>query len=112
MNIAGLDLTQDDLEILAERRRRRQGDVQEIEDSFKVVSLKKAGASFKVGLESQALAINALYRKPQLSDLRIKRLMSCIASESLVKAKLQVRTVEQAQLSGRLISFRVISDDL
>lgn len=112
MNIAGLDLTQDDLEILAERRRRRQGDVQEIEDSFKVVSVRKAGVSFKVGLESRAIAISALYRKPQLSDLRIKRLMSCMTSESWVQAKLQVRTVDQAQLSGRLISFRVISDDL
>lgn len=112
MRIAGLDLTQDDLEILAERRRRRAGDVQEIEDTFKVMSVRKAGASFKVGLESKALAISALYRRPQLTDLRIKRLMSCMASESLVQAKLQVRTVDQAQLSGRLISYRVISDDL
>lgn len=111
MNIAGLNLTQDDLELLAERRRRRPGDIHEIEDFFKVISARKAGSSFMVGLESRTLTISALYRRPQLTDLRIKRLMACMASESLVQAKLQVRTVDQSQLSGRLISFRVVSDE-
>ena len=105
MSIAGLDMTQDDLEILSERRRRRPGDIREVDQVFKVVSVRKAGAGFKIGLESKNLSISALYRKPQLSDARIKRLMGCMAAETMVKARVEVRTVDQSQLSGRLISY-------
>ena len=111
MSVAGLDMTQDDLEILSERRRRRQGDVHEMEQVFKVVSVRKSGAGFKIGLDSKSLSVSALYRKPQLSDARIKRLMSCMASEILIKARVDVRTVDQAQLSGRLISFKPLTDE-
>lgn len=111
MSIAGLEMTQDDLEILSERRRRRPGDVHEVEQVFKVVSVRKAGAGFKVGLESKNLTISALYRKPQLTEARIKRLMGCMASETMVKARVDVRTVDQAQLSGRLLSFKPISEE-
>lgn len=111
MSVAGLDMTQDDLEILSERRRRRPGDIQEVKQTFKVVSVRKAGEGFKVGLESQNLAITALYRRPQLTDARIKRLMNCITSETLIEARVEVRTVDQAQLSGRLIAFRPLSEE-
>lgn len=111
MSVAGIDMTQDDLEILSERRRKRPGDIQEVEQEFKVVSVRKIGEAFKIGLESNNLAISALYRKPQLSDARIKRLMNCMASENTIMARVDVRTVDQAQLSGRLISFKPIADD-
>jgi hypothetical protein len=111
MSIAGLDMTQDDLEILAAKRRRRPGDVKEVDSVFKVVSVRKAGVAFKVGLESKNLTISAIYRKPQLTDARIKRLMGCMATETRIKAKVEVRTVDQAQLSGQLTSFAPVSED-
>lgn len=112
MSIAGLEMSQDDLELLSERRGRRSSDLQEVTGKFKVVSVRKAGAGFKVGLESKALVIGALYRKPQLSDARIKRLMGYMATDTKVHAVLQVRTVDQAQLSGRLMKFTPLPDDV
>ncbi len=111
VNLAGLELAQDDLEILAEKRTKRPTDTHEVKGVFRVASVKKNGLLFKVGLESKSLVINVVYRKPQLTDARIKRLMTCMANERLIDAKLNVKTVEQAQMSGRLMSFTVVAEE-
>jgi hypothetical protein len=112
MNIAGLELSQDDIEILAERRRRKAGDPKSVTEVFKITSVRKAGTAYRIGLESKKLTFSALYRKPQLSEIRIKRLMNCFLNGDLIKAEVEVRPIEKAQVVGRLISFAKVEDPI
>lgn len=105
VTVAGLNMGQDDLEILAERRKRRNGEYREARGTFTVTAVKSAGSSFRIGLDSKQLSLTATYRKPQLTDTRIKRLMNCLASRTPIDAHLEVKDVGKAHLSSRLIWF-------
>lgn len=108
IDIAGLELSHDELALLAERRNKRDRHVNEVVGRFRVSSVRKFGSAYRVGLESPKLSINATYQKPQLSDARIKRLFSHITNDTEIEATLQVKTIDQAQASGRLLSFKPV----
>jgi len=105
MTVAGIDFSQEDLQILSERRRRRASDVSEVTRVFRVAGVRKSGAAFRVQLESKNLVLTAVYRRPQFSDAGLKRLLNCFTSEIRISATVEIRTVDKSQLIGRLLRF-------
>ncbi|MCC8669177.1 hypothetical protein LN461_07405 [Xanthomonas arboricola] len=106
MTIDGLVLSQDDLELLANRRSRRLGDKQLIKEICSIKSVRKSGSHYIVGLQGKNVSLGAKFMKPQLSEARIKKLFGHMASEQKIEVKLEVRVVDKANLSGRLIAFK------
>lgn len=45
--------------------------------------------------------------KPQLSDTKITKLFKHMANEEKIEVELEVRVVDKANLSGRLIKFKL-----
>lgn len=112
MDVAGLELSQQDLEILTERSARRAGNATEVDGRFSIKYVRKSGAGFTVGLESKKMTVTAAYRHPQLTQARVRRLMNAMAAGQDIQAKLEVRVVEQSTLSGRLVTFTVIKETI
>jgi hypothetical protein len=106
MTVDGLTLTQDDLELLANRRARRVSDKRTLKEICTIKYVRKSGAHYIVGLEGKKITLGATFKKPQLSEARIKKLFGYMASEQKVDVELEVRVVDKANLSGRLISFK------
>lgn len=104
-------MSQDDLEVLAARRSRRSSEAQEIEDVFKITGVKAVGSTYRIGLVSKTLTTSAVYRRPQLTEARMKRLTNLFINGTQIKAKITVKVVDQAQLSSRLYSFNPYSPD-
>jgi len=107
MTIDGLVLSQDDLELLANRRARRAGDKTIIKETCSIKYVRKSGNHFIVGLEGKNVSLGAKFRKPQLSEARIKKLSGYMVAGQRIEAELEVKVVDKANLSGRLLSFKV-----
>lgn len=110
MTVAGIKLTQSDLEILSERRQRRARDVSEVEQVFDIVGITKHQSAYRVQLASSNLTLTALYRWPQMTDAKVRRLMTFMAASKPVIAKLEIQVVDKAQVMGRLIRFKQYSE--
>jgi len=108
MTIAGLQLGKDDLEILSGRRTRQENEVKRIRGVFTVKSVTSKGELFRVVLESAEKTINAVYRSPELTDARVKRLTARMVEKKPIQATVDIRTVDRASLDGRLISFKPV----
>lgn len=106
MTIGGIELTQEELALLAKRRKPGRRKPHEITKVFRVTSIRKVGASYRVGLEAPELSLTATYQKPQLSEARMKRLMSFMAGDVEIVATIETRSNDHAQLSGRLLRFK------
>ncbi len=107
MTIDGLALSQDDLELLAKRRARRTGDTKTIKETCSVKYVRKSGTGYIVGLQGKNVSLGARFRKPQLSEARIRKLFGYMAAEQKIIAELEVKVVDKANLSGRLLSFKL-----
>lgn len=105
MTVAGIEFSQEDLQILSERRRRRASDTSEVTRVFRVAGVRKSGAAYRVQLESKNLVLTAVYRRPQFSDSGLKRLLNCFTSDLRINATVEIRTVDKAQMIGRLLRF-------
>jgi len=106
LTIDGLTLSQDDLELLSTRRARRTGDKTHLNAACSIKYVRTSADHFIVGLEGKNVALGAKFMKPQLTVARIKRIFALMASGQKIEAKLEVRVVDKANLSGRLISFK------
>lgn len=111
MAVAGIDLSQGDLELLSERRKQRPRDVSEVEQVFRVNGVTKYQGGYRIQLVSQNLIVPATYRRPQLTDARIKRLFGYMASGTSILAKVEIKVTDGSQVSGRLIRFKLFQDD-
>ncbi|ALV05602.1 hypothetical protein [Roseateles depolymerans] len=111
MTVAGIDLSGDDLEILSERRKRRVVGVEEITKDFKVLGIDKAQGAYRIKLETAAMAVTATFRRPQVTDAKVRQLFRCMADGQIVSATLEVKTADKAQLSARLLKFKVKQPD-
>ena len=107
LEVAGIIFGQDDLEILSERRKDRPSKVKEIRKTFSVLGIKKVQSFYKVELISKELTVQAVYRKPHLTDARIKRLFRCVTTSETITATLEIKTVDKAQVAARLTTFSV-----
>lgn len=103
MNVAGIDFSRDDLEILSERRDSRPANIVEIEQLFEVKGVYKAPTSYRVQLFSPNLILSAIYRRPELSERRVRVLMRCMSDSIPIDARVEVKTIDKAQVVGRLI---------
>ena len=112
MTVSGIELSQNDLEILSERRQNRPKHIKEIEQQFVIGGVTKHHGEYRIQLTSPNLVLTAVYRRPQLSDSRIRRLMSCMANSTPVLAKVEVKTIDKSQVSGRLIKFKPIVSEI
>jgi hypothetical protein len=111
MTVAGIQLSQDDLELLSERRKKRPSDISEVEQVFSVMGVTKHQSAYRIQLSSPNLVLSAVYRHPQMTDARVKRLFSCMASGAPIWAKVEIKIVDKAQMQGRLIRFKPHQDD-
>lgn len=102
-----VELTAHHLEILSERRRRRKSKNETVEDTFEVSGIVKIDQNYRLQLRSDTAIFSVLYRPPTMTEAKIKRLMNCMTSSRTVDAKISIRSVEGAQVSGELLSFRV-----
>ncbi|WP_164147010.1 hypothetical protein [Stenotrophomonas maltophilia] len=107
LTIDGLILSQEDLELLANKRARRIGDKQTIHETCTVKYVRKNGAHYMVGLQGKNISLSAKFMKPQLSDTKITKLFKHMANEEKIEVELEVRVVDKANLSGRLIKFKL-----
>lgn len=111
MTVSGIELSQDDLEILSERRQNRPTDILEIEQEFVIVGVTKHHNIYRIQLTSPNLVLSAIYRHPQLSDTRVRRLMNCMSNSTPILAKVEVKIVDKAHVSGRLMRFKPQEDE-
>lgn len=111
MSVAGINLSQGDLEILSERRQRRAANISEIEQIFEVIGVTKHQNVWKIQLSSKNLVLAAVYRLPQMTDAKVRRLMGCIATSTKIQAKLEIKVFEKSQVSGRLMRFKTVDAD-
>lgn len=102
-----VELTAHHLGILSERRRRRKSKDQIIEDTFEVSGIVKIEQNYRLQLRSETAFFSVLYRPPKMTEARIKRLMNCMTGSRTIDAKISIRSVEGAQVSGELESFKV-----
>ncbi len=107
LTIDGLVLSQDDLELLANKRSRRIGDKETIHEVCTVKYVRKNGAHYMVGLQGKNISLGAKFMKPQLSDAKIAKLVKHMTKEEKIETELEVRVVDKANLSGRLIKFKI-----
>ena len=110
MTIAGIDLSQNDLELLSERRKRRPRDVTEVEQRFQVLGVARNQGAFRIQLHSANLQLTVQYRQPQMTPARVKRLFSFMSTTTPILAKVEIRTAEGAPISGRLLRFKPLED--
>lgn len=108
MTVAGIELSGEDLEILSERRMRRVVGIDEITRDCLVVGIDKVQGVYRIKLEGKALAVTATFRRPQLTDPKVRQLFRCMAEGQAIRATLEVKTVEKSQLSARLLKFKVV----
>lgn len=106
MNLAGIDLSQNDLELLSERRKRRPRDVTEVEQLFNVLGVTKNQGLFRIQLTSKNLQLMVQYRHPQMTPARVKKLSTLMLANTPILAKVELRAVDGETISGRLIRFR------
>jgi len=109
--IEGIEFSQEDLEMLAARRTRRQGDVKRVVEIFQVTAVKKSGDSYIIGLRGKKISLGARFRKPQLTDARLRKLTAIMTRDAKIEATLEVRVVDKAALSGRLLGFKEVAED-
>jgi len=105
-----VELTAHHLEILSERRRRRKGKNETIDDTFEVAGIVKIAENYRLQLRSETAFFSVLYRPPKMTEARIKRLMNCMTASRTIDATISVRSVEGAQVSGELESFKVTKE--
>ena len=107
MSVSSITFSQEDLQVLSERRKRRPADVSEFSNTFQVTAVKKVKGVYRIKLESKALVLTAIYRRPHLTDAGIRSLIACMTNEIEVQATLELRTVE-GQVSGQLLRFATL----
>lgn len=110
MTVSGLDLSQEHLEALAERRSYREAVIEEVEDVFDVRGIVRVQSAYRVQLQSKTMHLSATYRAPEMTDSRVKKLVSCITTGRRVFAQVEIKTVEKAHVIGRLRSFKALDD--
>lgn len=111
MTIAGIRFSQEELQVLSERRARRASDVKEVTRDFRIAGVKKVGSGYRIQLEAKDLVLSVSYKRPQFSDTGLKRLMSYMTSETRISATLEVKTIDKSQLTGRLLRFTPVEAD-
>jgi len=111
MTVAGISLQQRDLEVLSERRQKRDSDITEVEQVFEVIGINKQQNVYRVQLHSQNLALTAAYKWPQMTDAKIKKLMSHMTNSKKILAKLEIKVIDKSQVTGRLIRFKTFSQN-
>ena len=105
LEIAGIKLSQDDLELLSERRKNRPSDVREAEGVFRVVGIRKDGRRYRIQLESKKLSVTAVFGRPHLTDAKIARLFGHMSNSQRIFARLEIRVIDKAQMGARLTYF-------
>lgn len=102
-----VELTAHHLEILSERRRRRRSKNDTVEDTFEVGGIVKIEQNYRLQLRSETAIFSVLYRPPKMTEAKIKRLLNCMTASRPIEAKISIRSVEGAHVSGELLSFTV-----
>jgi len=108
MRVSGIELSQENLELLSERRKRRPRDVSEVEQDFNVLGITKHQGAFRIQLGSQNLQLTAQYRAPQMTPARVKKLFGFMAGNTAIHAKVEIRAIEGEPISGRLLRFKPV----
>jgi hypothetical protein len=110
MNVGGVDLNSKQLDVLAERRSQRFAEYSEREEEFEVLGIVKVGATYRVQLKSSTLHISASFGKSKFSESKTKSLMACMTTSKKIWAKIEIKTVDKSQVTGRLLTFQVVKD--
>ena len=83
----------------------------QIEQEFEVVGVTKHHNVYRIQLNSPNLILSAIYRHPQLTDTRVRRLMTCMSKSIPILAKVEVKTIDKSQVTGRLLRFQPQTDE-
>lgn len=105
MEISGIKLSKSHLQALSQRRLGRATDLEEITDEFSVTGIVKIQKSYRVQLKSSTTHLSAIYRSPEMTPAKIKKLMTCITESQTIDATIELKTVDGSQVIGRLLSF-------
>jgi len=110
MTISGIELSQEQLEALGDRRSFRNAEVEMVEDTFQVLGVIRVRKNYRVQLRSKNLYISAMYKPPEMTDARARRLAGCITSSQLIKATIELKRLEKSHVIGRLMKFQLIQN--
>lgn len=106
MEISGIPLSHEQLDALSERRGYRDVEVDEVTTEFSIVGVIKVHRNYRVQLKSRTLQISAVYSAPQMTDLKVKKLLTCLAASTPIHATVEIKTIDKSQVIGRLLSFQ------
>jgi hypothetical protein len=108
VEVAGITLEHDQIELLSERRQRRPRSVQEIQGIFTVAGVRKDSSRYQIALESTDLSISAVFRKPHLTDTKIRQLLKIFQAGGKIAATIELRSIDGAKPTGRLLRFKAV----
>lgn len=106
MEVSGVKLNKDHLDILSERRTSRESVVKSVTDDFLVTGIVKVQNVYRIQMHSKKMHISAQYRAPEKTDSRVKKLITCMTSSQLIRAEVQIKTIDKSQIVGRLLKFQ------
>lgn len=105
MEISGIKLSKKQLEALSERRTVRNAELEDITDEFQVIGIVKIQNSYRVQLKSKTTHLSAIFRSPEMTPVRVKKLMTCMTDSQTIDATVELKTVDGSQVVGRLMKF-------
>lgn len=108
VRFAGVELNSENLEALAERRAVRTAELDTVMDDFVVEGITRIQDFYRVQLHSETYYLSATYRKPQLKLSNVRRLLNCVTNSNKIRAKVEIKRIDKAQVVGRLLEFTVL----
>ncbi|APF86791.1 hypothetical protein HI806_08500 [Ralstonia solanacearum] len=110
VDVGDVTLNRDHLEILAERRARRNVARNNVTDTFVVEGIVKIGERYRLQLRSPTYHFSAIYHKPHMTESRIRRLFSCMTDSKKIEATVEIKVIEKSQIAGQLLKFKVVNE--
>ncbi|WP_354686719.1 hypothetical protein [Cupriavidus necator] len=111
VRLADVELSGDHLEILSERRSRRNTERETVTDTFVVEGIVKIGNRYRLQLRSDTYHFSAIYQKPQLTEDGVHQIFGCMTDSKEIEATVEIKIIEKSQISGRLISFKALEEE-
>jgi len=100
-------LTKANLAVLSERRNTRPIVKTEVQDTFIILGIVKIGSSYRIQMKGTFL-VTVMYECKYIPGKTIQDLMSAMAQANLVKATVELKTIDGSQVIGKMLDFEII----
>lgn len=108
MQVSGVRLTHDNLQVLSERRSARKAEISEFTGPFFVDGVVKVRNKYRAQLRGETFSISATFSDTTLDQRHLSRLTQCMGKSYQIEATIEIKKVEGSSVSGRLKRFKAI----